>query len=62
MKTHFATQEDIDTLKKELFNGIKELLEHRPAPLPAKQWIKTYQLKQMLPLSDGKLQQLRSSG
>lgn len=60
--THFVTREDLALFKSELLQEIKQLITEAIKPAPPKKWIKSYQLKEMLPVSDGKLQQLRSTG
>lgn len=59
---HFVTREDLELFKTELFGEIKQLIAQALKPAPQKKWIKSYQLREMLPVSDGKLQQLRSTG
>jgi hypothetical protein len=60
MQTQTITPEDLRVFKTELVCELKELLKEYP-PV-RKKWIKTYQVIDMLGLSAGTLQTMRSKG
>ena len=60
MPTQIVTIDDLYHFKTELFAELRELL--KPQPPIAKKWLKTYEVKDMLGLSSGTLQTMRSSG
>lgn len=61
-RNQLVTLGDIEVLKAELLVSIKCLLTEGKAPLISKQWLKSYQVKKLLNISTGTLQNLRSNG
>ena len=57
MAAQIITKEDLDEFREKLLNDIKGLLGKSPNE-PAK-WLKSYQVKNMLKISPGTLQNLR---
>lgn len=60
MATEIITKEDLNEFGEKLLNNIKTLLG-RSAEAPPK-WVKSYQVKNMLKISPGTLQNLRLNG
>jgi hypothetical protein len=60
MAAQIITKEDLDEFREKLFNDIKGLLGKSPSE-PAK-WLKSYQVKNLLKISPGTLQNLRVNG
>ncbi len=54
------TQEDLIAFKKELLHELQHLIKNMPTP--DRRWIKSYQVRDMLGISAGTLQQLRING
>jgi hypothetical protein len=61
-RNQLVTLGDLDALKTELLVSIKCLLTENKVPVIAKQWLKSYQVKKLLNISTGTLQNLRSNG
>jgi len=61
MPAHLATTEDLLELKKELINEIKQLLKSK-SPKPEKKWMKSYEIREKLSISNATLQSLRNRG
>lgn len=61
MSAHVITIEDLETFKKELFVELKKLLSEMNAA-PSGKWLKTYEVREILRLSQGSLQNLRLQG
>ena len=60
MNVELITKADLEQFKKELFEELKTG-GHRPKPeLP--QWLKSYQVRNLLKISPGTLQNLRVNG
>ena len=60
MATEIITKEDLDTFREQLLRDISALLG-KGAPEQQK-WLKSYQVKNMLRISPGTLQNLRVNG
>jgi len=60
MAAEIITKEDLNEFRLQLLNDIKGLLG-KPTGEPAK-WLKSYQVKNMLKISPGTLQNLRVNG
>lgn len=60
MGTQIITLDDLRLFKAELFSELRELLKSQ-AP-SQKRWLKTYEVKDMLGLSAGTLQTMRTNG
>jgi hypothetical protein len=60
MKMDIVTKEDLDQFKKELFEELRKLFaDERPVE---KKWLKSYEVREMLGISRGTLQTLRTNG
>jgi len=60
MAAEIITKEDLEEFREKLLNDIKILLG-KPSEEP-KKWLKSYQVKNMLRISSGTLQNLRANG
>jgi len=60
MAAQIITKEDLDEFREKLLNDLKSLLG-TPTEEP-KKWLKSYQVKHMLRISPGTLQNLRVNG
>jgi len=60
MAAEIITKEDLEFFRERLLKDIKELLG-KSAEEP-KKWLKSYQVKNLLKISDGTLQNLRVNG
>jgi len=60
MATQILTLDDLHHFKSELFSELRDLLKTQTSI--SKKWLKTYEVKDMLGLSSGTLQTMRSNG
>ncbi|MEO8772607.1 MAG: helix-turn-helix domain-containing protein [Ferruginibacter sp.] len=61
MSVNILTQEDLQTFKTELFVELKNLLQQLPSA-SQKKWLKSYEVREMLGISRGTLQNLYNTG
>ena len=61
MAANIITLEDLQNFKKELIEEIKILLSQRPAT-PIRKWLKSHEVRRLLTVSPGTLQNLRVNG
>ena len=61
-RNQLVTLADLELFKSDLLISIKGLLTDAKSPATAKQWLKSYQVKKLLNISTGTLQNLRSNG
>ncbi len=61
MGATIITTEDLYEFKLQLLDGIKQLLENQSVR-PQKKWIKSAELKELMDISSGTLQNLRING
>ncbi|MBS1744241.1 MAG: helix-turn-helix domain-containing protein [Bacteroidetes bacterium] len=61
MAVNIITQEDLQKFKFELFAELKNLLPQISGS-PSKKWLKSYEVRQMLGISRGTLQNLYNTG
>jgi hypothetical protein len=59
MTIDIATKQDLETLKAELIQEIKQMLDNQPK---IKKWLKSNEVKEILNCSDSPLQNLRING
>jgi len=60
MNVELITREDLKQFKNELFTEMKQLL--KPGLGQSKQWLKSYEVRKLLNISPGTLQNLRING
>jgi hypothetical protein len=61
MAANIITQEDLQAFKEELLEEIKNLLSHA-RPAPTRKWLKSHEVRRLLTISPGTLQNLRVNG
>lgn len=61
MSVHLITKEDLSQFKTELLSEIKELLAQAATP-QKKKWLKSWEVREMLGISRGTLQNMRNNG
>lgn len=61
MATEIITVEDLQIFKSELISDIKALLKEQTGQ-PIKKWLKSYEVRKLLNISPGTLQNLRING
>ena len=60
MAVELITKDDLLRFKQDLFTELKQILQgHNP---DQKQWLKSYEVREMLGISRGTLQHLRTNG
>ena len=61
MPIEIVTNDDLRKFKTEFFQELKLLLKEHYGH-PSKRWLKSYEVRELLGVSQGKLQNLRSNG
>lgn len=61
MSSRPITPQDLERLKAEIVQEILRVLKLKPRPEP-KEWLKSYEVKKLLGVSAGKLQNMRDQG
>lgn len=61
MAAKIITPEDLNDFKYDLLDNIKKLIDHQPGS-KAKKWLKSPEVRKLLGLSTGTLQNLRING
>lgn len=61
MASEIITLEDLEVFKEELINDIRLIIKET-AGQPSKKWLKSYQVREILNISPGTLQNLRING
>lgn len=61
MATEIITKEDLHEFKAELLQDLKRLFKQH-AGEPSKKWLKSYEVRKLLDISPGTLQNLRVNG
>ena len=63
MKVEFITKEDLESFKKELIAEIRRgRYRHNNPDQESKEWLKSYEVRKLLGISPGTLQNLRLNG
>lgn len=60
-RDQLVTLGDLQEFKEDLLLSIRTIMQNN-SPLPAKRWLKSYEVKKLLNISTGTLQNLRSNG
>ncbi|MET3981258.1 hypothetical protein ABIB62_003664 [Mucilaginibacter sp. UYP25] len=60
MNVELVTKEDLRELENNLLNAIKQII--KPGPGDAKKWLKSVEVRKLLNISPGTLQNLRING
>lgn len=61
MAANIVTLEDLQSFKKELIEELKNVLAQRHTT-PARRWLKSHEVRRLLTISPGTLQNLRVNG
>ncbi len=61
MAVDILTKDDLNSFKSELLEELKTLIRSKPN-LQQKEWLKSYEVRKMLGISPGTLQQMRING
>jgi hypothetical protein len=61
MSAEIITTEDLKKFKFEILQEFKKLLEEHKGQ-PSKKWLKSYEVRKLLGISQGKLQNMRAKG
>jgi hypothetical protein len=61
MPSEILTTDDLREFKIELFSELKKLIDEHHGQ-PAKKWLKSYEVRKMLGISPGTLQNMRING
>lgn len=61
MAVEIITREDLDKFRRELLEDIKRLLKSSSGQ-PTKKWLKSFEVRKLLGISPGTLQNLRVNG
>ena len=61
MPTEIVTTDDLREFKIELLDELKEILMQHHGQ-PSKKWLKSYEVRELLGISSGTLQTMRSNG
>ena len=62
MQIEIITKEDLQVFKKELFDEIRKLVKSKTVNLEEKEWLKSYEVRKLLSISPGTLQNMRING
>jgi hypothetical protein len=60
MQIDFITKDDLQTFRSQLLDDLKSILHSKPAK--QKQWLKSSEVRKLLKISPGTLQNLRING
>lgn len=60
MAVHIITLEDLNEFRSQLLNDLKEIIQSKPQQ--TKQWLKSNEVRKLLNISPGTLQNLRING
>lgn len=60
MSLQILTKDDLQQFKTELFNELKKLISE--SPNQPKKWLKSYEVRDLLGISPGTLQNMRQTG
>jgi len=61
MAVELITKDDLQLFKQDMLNEIKAILKPKLGQ-PQKEWLKSYEVRKMLGISPGTLQQMRING
>ncbi|MBA3674768.1 MAG: helix-turn-helix domain-containing protein [Chitinophagaceae bacterium] len=61
MAIEIITKEDLQQFKQELLSDLKQIFKSQSSE-PVKQWLKSYEVRKMLGISRGTLQNMRTNG
>ncbi|MBL7909800.1 MAG: helix-turn-helix domain-containing protein [Bacteroidia bacterium] len=62
MAIDILTKDDLNSFKSELFAELKSILKIKNSHPQQKEWLKSYEVRKLLSISPGKLQNMRVNG
>lgn len=62
MLINFVTTEELQNFKKELITELSEVITKAKTIGPQKKWLKSYEVREMIGISPGTLQNMRMAG
>lgn len=62
MAVELITKDDLNSLKDDILNEIRQLIKPKSSTLSQKEWLKSYEVRKLLGISPGKLQNMRVNG
>jgi len=62
MAVDIVTKDDLNSFKAELLEELKSLIHSKPLKSNQKEWLKSYEVRKLLGISPGKLQNMRLNG
>lgn len=62
MAVDILTKEDLISFKAELLEELRSLINSKPSKPNQKEWLKSYEVRKLLGISPGKLQNMRLNG
>jgi hypothetical protein len=62
MAVELITKEDLNVFKTDVLNEIRQLIKPRNNNPQQKEWLKSYEVRKLLSISPGKLQNMRING
>lgn len=62
MAVELITKEDLQHFKQDLLEEIKQIIKPKGSNLSQKEWLKSYEVRKLLGISPGKLQNMRVNG
>jgi hypothetical protein len=62
MAVEIITKEDLQNFKQEVLNEIRSIFKSKGVNLQQKEWLKSFEVRKMLGISPGTLQQMRVNG
>ncbi|MCC6182614.1 MAG: helix-turn-helix domain-containing protein [Bacteroidia bacterium] len=62
MAVELITKDDLNAFKTEVINEIRQILKPKGSTLAQKEWLKSYEVRKLLGISPGKLQNMRVNG
>lgn len=62
MAVELITKDDLNSFKDDILNEIRQLIKPKSSGLAQKEWLKSYEVRKLLGISPGKLQNMRVNG
>jgi hypothetical protein len=62
MAVELITKDDLQTFKTEVLNEIRQIIRPKGANLQQKEWLKSFEVRKLLSISPGTLQNMRVNG
>lgn len=62
MAVELITKDDLQAFKQDVISEIQKLIKPKGANLQQKEWLKSYEVRKLLGISPGTLQQMRTNG